>query len=56
VIVITQPDTEDPEPRIVVTPQRVGYGMLGEEEPAVSDPPDAPVVPAPPLVRVANPS
>jgi hypothetical protein len=55
VIWITEPDEK--EPRVLVAPQRVGYGMLGEEEPVVSDPADEPVVvPAPPVVRVVNPS
>ena len=54
VIMVTEPAEE--KPRILVTPQRVGYAILGEEEPAVSDPVEAPVVPAPALVRVANPS
>lgn len=54
VITFTEPRGE--EPRIIATPQRVGYAMLGEEEPAASDPTEPPVVPRSPLVRVVNPS
>jgi hypothetical protein len=56
VISFFEPDEEAGEPRILVTPQRVGYAMLGEEEPEVTEPDETPVRPAPPMSRVDNPS
>jgi hypothetical protein len=49
------PAEQEGEPRVLVAP-RLSHAMLGEEVPSLSEPAEAPVVPAPPLVRVATPS
>jgi hypothetical protein len=56
VIGFSEPDDEEAAPRIIVTPRRVSYGMLGEEVPAAPDPVEAAVSSATPPPPVADPS